>query len=128
MEKTAAELLRSWMNSLRKNPKLFDATIVVPGNTFPIHSVIIADISPVFKKALFENVKEGKRKVINLKGSSAQAVKFILDYAYVICKSEQLSDFRVSHDVLKATFLSRIDGLRLSTFSFAVNKYSRRDH
>lgn len=109
---------------LRTNHDKCDATIVVRGQTFPIHLAIMAGILPVFQKALCGNFKEGTDKSIDLRDPSIQVVEIVLDFVYGICTSEQLCNFDLCIKVLRDSELYGIQGLRRATCSFAMEKFS----
>lgn len=71
-EHKGCSLRSSRIASQRIDHEMNGATIVVRGETFPVHAVIVSVVSPVFKAALWLSVKfkEGKSKSIVLDASS----------------------------------------------------------
>lgn len=101
----------SRLAALRSNHDLCDASIVVQGQRLPIHLALVAEISPVFKKALCGDFKEGRNKTLVLSLSSPAVVNIILDYAYGVFARKQLADFDLCLQVWRDGHMYQIEGL-----------------
>lgn len=108
---SAKERASARLAALRSNHDLCEASITVRGEHFPIHLAIVAEISPVFKKALCGDFKEGQNKSLALNFSSPAVVNIILDYAYGVFQPKQLSDFSLCLDVWMTAHMYSVEGL-----------------
>ena len=59
-----------------------DVTLIVAGQRFNAHKVILAARSEYFRALLFGGLKESTQEEIELKGASLQAFKGLLKYIY----------------------------------------------
>lgn len=85
--------VRARLAALRTDHHLCDGEIVAEdGETFPIHTAIVASLSPVFKAAFCGDFKERREKRLVLNEVSPEVVNVILDCAYGSFEEDQLAD------------------------------------
>ena len=68
--------------SLREAGELFDYTIMGKEKTFPIHRVVLAAMSPVFRALLRSDMKESAKKESTFPSIPDDIVAVIIDFAY----------------------------------------------
>ena len=76
------EHLSDHIGALYLNDEYSDVTLVVDGNDFNAHRVILAARSEYFRAMLFGGMKESKQDRIELKDTKLEAFKHLLKYIY----------------------------------------------
>ncbi|KAI5720617.1 hypothetical protein M8J77_009500 [Diaphorina citri] len=75
-------ILLSGLSKLRSKNLLLDVTLVVEGEAFQAHKVVLASISDYFRAMFTDAMRESKQSEICLNGITARGMKLVLDYAY----------------------------------------------
>ncbi|KAL3268587.1 hypothetical protein HHI36_007695 [Cryptolaemus montrouzieri] len=73
------------LNALRKKEELIDVTLIIEGQTFKAHKVVLSACSDYFRAMFTDNMLESQRAEIHLNGMSAKGFLLVLEYAYT-CK------------------------------------------
>lgn len=123
----AKERASQRLAALRTNHDLCDATLRAQNETFPIHLAIVAEISPVFKKALCGDFKEGQDKSMTLPDTSPEVLNVILDYAYGVFTVAQLMDFSFCLEVWKFSHQYCVESLLQEASLFALTHVSSQN-
>ena len=74
--------LVSGLNALWTRGHLVDVTLVVDGQSFPAHRVVLSSCSEYFRAMFTDAMRESSEEKVILKGISAQGFKLVLEYAY----------------------------------------------
>lgn len=80
MERSAKDLALLRLAALRTDHSMCDAVLYVEGQPFPVHKLIVAQVSPFFKTALYGSFKEDLHKEIVLE-QSKEVVSIVLDFS-----------------------------------------------
>lgn len=70
------------IGALYNNENYSDVTLVVAGQKFNTHKLILAARSTYFRAMLFGGLKESKQSVVELSGATMPAFKNLLKYIY----------------------------------------------
>ncbi|KAK9890689.1 hypothetical protein WA026_012041 [Henosepilachna vigintioctopunctata] len=73
------------LNKLRERGELIDITLMVQGQPFKAHKVVLSSCSDYFRAMFTDNMLESHSNEIRLNGISAQGFLLVLEYAYT-CK------------------------------------------
>lgn len=92
-------LVLDGLNSLRIREELVDVTLIVEGQYFKAHKVVLSACSDYFRAMFTDNMIEARRKEIHLKGMNAKGFLLVLEYAYTSKITLNLSNVQ---DVLEA--------------------------
>ncbi|XP_044755290.1 kelch-like protein 26 [Coccinella septempunctata] len=87
------------LNTLRKREELIDVTLIVQGQAFKAHKVVLSACSDYFRAMFTDNMIEAHRKEIRLNGMNAKGFLLVLEYAYTCRITLNLSNVQ---DVLEA--------------------------
>lgn len=70
------------LNKLRLHEQLCDVVILVEGERFPAHRVVLAANTPYFEAMFSSNLEESRQKTVTIKEVKSEAVREIIDYCY----------------------------------------------
>ncbi|XP_063813049.1 kelch-like protein 35 [Pseudophryne corroboree] len=110
----ANEILQS-LNASRQSGVFTDVTLLVEGQTFPCHKVILSSKSSYFRAMFSNSLKETNLNVVDLHELSASSISLVLDFMYE--GKPQLQEDNVQ-DILQASDLLNIFSLRNACVNF----------
>lgn len=116
-------ILRQGLSALLVDDKMAfsDITLLIDGQAFPCHRVILAAYSNYFKALFAGNFVEQNKSVIEIASISAMAMKQIVAYMYA--GKFQLTETNVEDVLFAADFLLLPDAVdQCETFLLALNK------
>ena len=70
------------MSSVDQNMEFTDLLIRVGEKTFPVHKIVIASYSPVFRRMLQTEMMEKSTGEINIEDATPEVVQMMLEYIY----------------------------------------------
>lgn len=79
------DILLTSIEALCTSDTYSDVTLIVDGQKFPAHKVILAAQSRYFQALLFGDLKESSQSVIELKEVAVDPFKELLKYIYTGC-------------------------------------------
>jgi hypothetical protein len=98
------------------DPDFSDYRVVVGGQTFNVSKVILAKHSPVFKRAISSNMKEGLTSEYKIEDLEVDVIKIMLQFMYG--KDIKNEDLVVAEDVIRAAHRFEVENLVVSFLSF----------
>ncbi|XP_052475430.1 kelch-like protein 6 [Carassius gibelio] len=77
-----AGYLQDGLQSLRLEDSLIDVTLIVQGQSFQCHRVVLAAASHYFRAMFCNDLREKHEENINIKGIDADTMRILLEYTY----------------------------------------------
>lgn len=99
------------MAHLRKEGKLCDVSLLVEGEVFPAHRVVLAGSSPYFQAMFTGEMEESRTNSITLHDISPQALSALLDYCYtatITVTEENVQELLPAAGILQLTWVRQI--------------------
>ena len=96
------------INKLRKVNKLCDVILVVDGQEFPAHRVVLAACSDYFAAMFTGDMVESQKQDVEIQGLSASTMENILEFIYTETVSVSVENVQA---LLPAACLLQLTGL-----------------
>ena len=80
------------MPSVDQNMEFTDLKIRVGEKTFPVHKIVIASYSPVFRRMLQTDMLEKSTGEISIEDATPEVIKLMIDYIYHGCIDRSATD------------------------------------
>uniref|UniRef100_A0A8C1SXT1 Kelch-like family member 6 n=1 Tax=Cyprinus carpio TaxID=7962 RepID=A0A8C1SXT1_CYPCA len=77
-----AGFLQDGLHSLRLEDSLIDVSLLIQGQSFQCHRVVLAAASHYFRAMFCNDLREKHEENINIKGIDADTMRILLEYTY----------------------------------------------
>ncbi|KAL1498249.1 hypothetical protein ABEB36_009079 [Hypothenemus hampei] len=108
-------ILLNGLNSLWQKGELLDITLIIEGNVFRAHKVVLSACSDYFRAMFTDNMLEARQTEICLNGVTAKGFSLLLEYAYTARLALNLANVQ---DVLAAASHVQMDNCILACSNY----------
>ncbi|XP_035677749.1 kelch-like protein 12 [Branchiostoma floridae] len=110
-----AKSLLVQMNALRKKETLCDVMLVVKGQEFPAHRIVLAAASDYFCAMFTNEMSEKSQSSVELQGLSPRVMEILLDFVYTETVNVTVENVQ---DLLPAACLLQLKGVKEACCDF----------